>query len=71
MFSNQSRAHELPAAATLSSTGATLDSSSTRMPLVAVLVLLRTVRAALERASMSKFPSLYCAENILTRDHDH
>ena len=45
--------------AALSSTRATLDSSSTRTPVVAVLVLLRTARAALEGTSMSRFPSLY------------
>ena len=44
---------------TQSSTRATLDPSSTRMPVVAVLGLLRTARAAHERRSMmSRFPSL-------------
>ena len=53
------RAHEhSAAAATLRSTRATLDSSSTRTPLVAVLVRLRTARAALEGTSMISFPSV-------------
>ena len=56
-----SRAHEhSAAAATFRSTRATLDSSSTRTPVV-VLVLLRPARAALERTSMIRFPSMsYC-----------
>ena len=65
LVAKQSRAHEHSAAAataTPSSTRATLDSSSTRTPVVAVFVLLRTARAALERTSMiSRFPSMaYC-----------
>ena len=63
LVAKQSRAHEhSAAAATLSSTRATHDSSSTRPPVVAaVLVPLRTARAALERTSMSRFPSMaYC-----------
>ena len=70
----QSRAPEHPtaaAAATLSSTRATLDSSSTRTPLIAVFVLLRTARAALARTSTSRFPSLCCTAKNVTRDHDH
>ena len=62
LLAKQSRAHEhssASAAATLSSTRTTLCSSSTRTPVVAVLVLLRTARAALEGTSMSRFPSLY------------
>ena len=63
LVAKQSRAHghsaAAAAAATLSSTRATLDSSSTRTPVVAVLVLLRTARAALEGTSRSRFPSLY------------
>ena len=70
----RSRAHEhsAAAAATLSSTRATLDSSSTRTPVVAVVVLLRTARTALERTSMSRFqkPGLLHREKR-TRDHDH
>ena len=65
LVTKQSRAHEhsaATAAETLSSTRATHDSSSTRPPVVAaVLVPLRTARAALERTSMSRFPSMaYC-----------
>ena len=50
--------------ATLSSTRATLDSSSTRTSIVDVLVLLRTVRAALQRmCMMSRFPRLWLHRN--------
>ena len=70
----RSRAHEhsaaaaaaAAAAATLSSTRATTpDSSSTRTPVVAVVVLLRIARAAPERTSMSRCPSMayYTAKN--------
>ena len=69
LVATQSRAHEhssAAAAATLSSTRATLDSSSTLTPVVAVVVLLRTARAALERTSMmSRFPSMaFCTAEI-------
>ena len=50
--------HSAAAGAALSSTLATLDSSSTRTPVVAVVVLLRAARAALERTSMSRLPSM-------------
>ena len=56
IVAKQSRAHEHLAAvvaAALDSTRATLDSSSTRTPVVAG-VMLRTARAALERTSMSR-----------------
>ena len=63
-MAKQSRAHEhsaVSAAAAPSGTRATLDSSCTCTPIVAILVQLRTSRAALERTSMSRFPSMaYC-----------
>ena len=70
LVAKQSRAHEHSAAATLSCTRATLCSSSTHTPVVAVLVLLRTARAALERRSIRRFPSMaYCTAK--KKDHDH
>ena len=69
LVDKQSRAHEhsgTAAAATLSTARATLDSSSTCRPVVAVLVLLlRTARAAFERSSMSTFSSLlHCNKKV-------
>ena len=47
------------AGATFNSTRATLDSSSTRTSVVAVLVLLRTARASLKRTSLSRYILAY------------
>ena len=46
------------AAAALNSTRATLDSSSTRTPVVAILVLLRTVRSGAVTSQISYLVSL-------------
>ena len=55
----QSRAHEHSAAAVApSGTRAILGSSSTRTPVVAVVVRLRTARAAFDRTSIYTFPSM-------------
>ena len=61
IVAKQPRAHQhsAAAAATPSCTRATtLDPSSTRTPVVVIIVQLRTARAALERTSMSRFPSM-------------
>ena len=56
----QSRAHEHSAAAAVAPSGSrvTLGSSNTRTPLPPVGILLRTARAALDRTSMNRFPSI-------------